>query len=236
MNGTTPGHADASPPIDQPPRAGPRGYVLFKNVVDRLVALALLLVLWPVLVVIAIRVRRSSPGPALFRQQRAGLHGRPFTLLKFRTMRADADPYGDSPQTASDPRITPVGRWLRETSLDELPQLINVLRGEMSLIGPRPLYLQQMTEWNERQRRRLLVKPGLTGLAQTRGRASLTVEDKLELDVRYVETIGPGTDLRIAWETIRGVLRRGDIYEVRYSRDRERRSAAPPSGPDRPQA
>ena len=234
MNGATPGHADASPPVDRPPRAVPRGYVRCKNVVDRLVALALLLVLWPLLVVIAIRVRRSSPGPALFRQQRAGLHGRPFTLLKFRTMRADADPYGDSPQTAGDPRITRVGRWLRETSLDELPQLINVLRGEMSLIGPRPLYLQQMTEWNERQRRRLLVKPGLTGLAQTRGRASLTVEDKLELDVRYVETIGPGTDLRIVWDTIRGVLRRGDIYEVRYSRDRERRSPTPPGGPTQP--
>lgn len=236
MSGATRPHSDASPPIAGLPRAVPRGYVRFKSVLDRLVALALLLVLWPVLVVIAIRVRRSSPGPALFRQQRAGLHGRPFTLLKFRTMRADAAPYGDSPQAADDPRITPVGRWLRETSLDELPQLINVLRGEMSLIGPRPLYLQQMAEWNERQRCRLLVKPGLTGLAQTRGRASLTIEEKLELDVRYVETIGPWTDLRIVWDTVRGLWRRGGIYEVRYSRDRERRSQPPSGGPSQPQA
>lgn len=236
MNGNTRDHADASPPIDRPPPAVPRGYVLLKNVMDRLVALGFLLVLWPLLVFLAVRVRRSSPGPALFRQQRAGLRGRPFTLLKFRTMRADADPYGDSPQTAGDPRITPVGRWLRETSLDELPQLINVLRGEMSLIGPRPLYLQQIAEWNERQRRRLLVKPGLTGLAQTRGRASLTIEDKLELDVRYVETIGPWTDLRIIWDTVRGLWNRGGIYEVRYSRERERRSQAPPEGPSRPPA
>lgn len=189
-------------------------------------ALVALVLLAPLLLWIAWRVRRDGH-PALFRQTRAGLNGRPFALFKFRTMRPDTDPFGDSPQHGADPRITPVGRWLRETSLDELPQLINVLRGEMSLIGPRPLYLQQMAEWDERQRCRLLVKPGLTGLAQTRGRASLTIEEKLELDVRYVETIGPGTDLRIIWDTFRGLWQRGDIYEVRYSRDRERRSQGP---------
>ena len=94
----------------------------------------------------------------------------------------------------------------------------------MSLVGPRPLYVQQMAEWNTRQRCRLLVKPGLTGLAQVSGRGGLTIEEKLELDVRYVETVGLWTDLRILWRTLRGVFRRGDIYERRYSRDRERRS------------
>ena len=93
----------------------------------------------------------------------------------------------------------------------------------MSLVGPRPLYMQQMAEWNERQHGRLLVKPGLTGLAQTRGRGCLTVEEKLELDVQYVETVSLRTDLAIIWQTLRGLWRRGDIYEVRYSRDRARR-------------
>jgi lipopolysaccharide/colanic/teichoic acid biosynthesis glycosyltransferase len=139
-------------------------------------------------------------------------------------MRADVDPFGDSPQSGEDARITPIGRWLRERSLDELPQLVNVLRGEMSLVGPRPLYVQQMAEWNARQRGRLLVKPGLTGLAQVRGRGSLTIEEKLEWDVRYVETIGVFTDLRIIWETVWGLRRGADIYEVRYSQQRERRS------------
>ncbi len=198
-------------------------YLGLKAATDRLIALLTLAALSPVLLVLTWLIRRDGH-PALFRQTRAGRSGRPFIVLKFRTMRPDVDPFGDSPQTGEDPRITRVGRWLRETSLDELPQLINVLRGEMSLVGPRPLYVQQMAEWNERQRRRLLVKPGLTGLAQVSGRGGLTIEEKLELDVRYVETIGLWADLRILWRTGRGVFRRGDIYERRYSRDRERRS------------
>ena len=140
-------------------------------------------------------------------------------------MRPDVEPFGDSPQTGTDPRLTPIGRWLRETSLDELPQLINVLRGDMSLVGPRPLYVQQIAEWNPRQRARLLVKPGLTGLAQIHGRGRLTIEEKLEWDVRYVETISLRTDLSILWHTLRRLWQRGDIYEVRYSRHRARRSS-----------
>lgn len=211
--------------------AAPPSYLVLKNVLDRFVAAGLLVLSWPLLAVLAVLVRRDSCGPAFFRQRRAGLYGRPFTLLKFRTMRPDVDPFGDSPQNGSDPRITPVGRWLRETSLDELPQLLNVLRGEMSLVGPRPLYLQQMVEWNPRQHGRLRVKPGLTGLAQTRGRASLTIEEKLEWDVRYGESVSLRTDLGILWQTLCDVCRRGDIYEVRYSRAQSRRSAteqAPP--------
>jgi lipopolysaccharide/colanic/teichoic acid biosynthesis glycosyltransferase len=201
----------------------PPSYLRLKAAIDPYAALAALAVVWPLLLFFAWLIRRDGH-PALFRQTRAGLHGRPFALLKFRTMRVDVDPFGDSPQTGDDPRLTPLGRCLREWSLDELPQLINVLRGEMSLVGPRPLYLQQMAEWNARQRARLLVKPGLTGLAQIHGRADLTLEDKLEWDVRYVETIGLRTDLGILWHTLCNVWRRGGIYETRYSRTQARRS------------
>lgn len=223
--------------------AAAESYLGFRCAVDRFLALAALAVLWPVLVWIAIAIRRDSPGPAVFRQTRAGLYGRPFTLLKFRTMRTDADPFGDSPQTGADPRITPLGRWLRETSLDELPQLLNVLRDEMALIGPRPLYLQQARDWDDRQRGRLLVRPGLTGLAQVQGRGSLTIEDKLELDVRYVEKMSVGLDVQILARTLGGVWRAGDIYEKSYSRSGIRFSELvraaespvdPPATPSRP--
>jgi lipopolysaccharide/colanic/teichoic acid biosynthesis glycosyltransferase len=198
-------------------------YLWLKARIDWYVALAALVALAPVLLVVAILVRRDGY-PAVFRQVRAGLRGRPFTLLKFRTMRPEVDPYGDSPQHGGDSRLTKFGQWLRETSLDELPQIINVLRGEMSLVGPRPLYVQQMAEWNARQRCRLLVKPGLTGFAQVQGRGSLTIEEKLELDVQYVQRISLRTDWGIVWQTVRGLWTSGGIYEVRYSAAQERRS------------
>jgi lipopolysaccharide/colanic/teichoic acid biosynthesis glycosyltransferase len=202
---------DDSRPTDDPPircRAS-RLYLTTKGAVDRIAACLALLLLSPFLLLLAWRIRRDGH-PALFRQTRAGLHGRPFRVLKFRTMRADVDAFGDSPQSGQDPRITPVGRWLRERSFDELPQLINVLRGEMSLVGPR--------------RCRLLVKPGLTGLAQVHGRGSLTIEEKLEWDVQYVERVSLRTDRVILWQTLCGFWRRGDIYEVQYSQTRKRRS------------
>lgn len=199
-------------------------YLFTKHTLDRLAAFVALLFIWWYLLYLAWRIRRDSPGPAFFKQIRAGREAKPFTLWKFRTMRTDVDPYGDSPQTGDDPRITPLGRWLRETSRDELPQLINVLLGHMSLIGPRPLYMQQMVEWNERQRARLLVKPGLTGLAQINGRGNLTIEEKLEWDVRYVETLSLRNDWGIFWRTIANVWGKEGIYEVRYSASRDRRS------------
>lgn len=182
-----------------------------------MVSLAVLLMLWPVLLVIVIVIRTSSPGAALFTQTRAGKEGRPFTIYKFRSMRLEADPYGASPKSGKDPRLTRVGHFLRETSLDELPQLFNVLKGEMSLVGPRPLYVSQMDEWDERHRTRLRVRPGLTGLAQTSGRANLTLEQKLELDVQYVETQSFWGDLQILWQTARQIFGRDSIYERRYS-------------------
>jgi len=172
---------------------------------------------------IGLAVRLSAGPGVLFKQERAGKGGRPFVLYKFRTMRREADPFGPSPKGEKDPRLTPIGRWLRATSLDELPQLWNVLKGEMSLVGPRPLYVAQAQEWTERQRRRLEVKPGMTGLAQVRGRGSLTIEEKLELDVQYVERQGLGFDARILLATVGQVFRRGDIYEKRYSREQETR-------------
>jgi len=192
-------------------------YGPLKRLFDVLAATLALVILSPLLAGIAIAVRLGSPGPALFRQQRAGRDGRPFTLYKFRTMRLDVDPFGPSPKSGEDPRLTRLGRWLRECSLDELPQLVNVVKGDMSLVGPRPLYLSQVAEWNDRQRKRLCVKPGLTGLAQIAGRGGLTREEKLELDVRYVDQAGLCMDMRIILGTLTRAFARRGIYENRYS-------------------
>jgi len=177
----------------------------------------LLVILSPLLLVIAVAIRLGSRGPAIFRQERVGRDGKPFTLYKFRTMRLDTDPFGPSPKSGQDSRLTRPGRFLRERSLDELPQLLNVVKGDMSLVGPRPLYMSQVREWNERQKKRQLVKPGLTGLAQISGRAELTIEEKLELDVKYVEQAGFWSDCRILAATAARVFSRGGIYEKRYS-------------------
>jgi len=202
--------------------SAPPSYLWLKDRVDQFGALLAVVALGPLLLVLAVLVRRDG-GPAIFRQIRAGRQGHPFILLKFRTMRTGVDPYGDSPHEEDDPRLTRLGRWLRETSLDELPQVLNVLRGEMSLVGPRPLYVQQMAEWTTRQRSRLRVKPGLTGLAQTRGRGRLLIEEKLDLDVQYVQRVSLRTDLAILWQTLAGLGRRRDVYEVQYSQARVRR-------------
>jgi lipopolysaccharide/colanic/teichoic acid biosynthesis glycosyltransferase len=138
-------------------------------------------------------------------------------------MRADVDPFGASPKSGEDPRLTGIGRFLREHSLDELPQLFNVLKGEMSLVGPRPLYVSQITEWDERQKQRLLVKPGLTGLAQISGRGEITREEKLGLDVTYVETRGMWGDIKIMFATFGQVFGGSSIYEKRYSKDEDTR-------------
>jgi undecaprenyl phosphate N,N'-diacetylbacillosamine 1-phosphate transferase len=192
-------------------------YDICKDISDISISLLLTAILLPVFAVIVIAIKLASKGPAIFRQERAGKGGKPFMFYKFRTMKANIDPFGASPKSANDPRLTVVGRWLREYSLDELPQLFNVLKGDMSIIGPRPLYVSQMAEWNERQKKRLLVKPGLTGLAQISGRGGLTREEKLELDVKYVETAGFWLDLKIILATIAGVFRRKNIYEKKYS-------------------
>jgi undecaprenyl phosphate N,N'-diacetylbacillosamine 1-phosphate transferase len=200
-----------------------RLYPAIKRLCDLLVSVVGFIVLLLPLAVIALIIRASSKGPAVFVQERAGKAGAPFRMYKFRTMRTDVEAFGPSPKSGEDPRLTRVGRFLRELSLDELPQLANVIKGDMSLVGPRPLYMSQMLEWNERQRKRLLVKPGLTGLAQVSGRGELTIEEKLELDVKYVESASLATDLRILLATVAQMLGRRSIYEKRYSRDHETR-------------
>ena len=184
---------------------------------DFLISLLALVILCPFLGIIVISIRLESEGAAIFRQERAGRSGKPFVFYKFRTMRQDVEPYGPSPKSGEDIRLTKIGRFLREYSLDELPQLYNILKGDMSLVGPRPLYVSQIEEWNDRQKKRLLVKPGLTGLAQTKGRGELTQEEKLELDVRYVEAAGFFTDIKILMATFFMVFKKKNIYEKRYS-------------------
>ena len=195
---------------------------MVKRLVDIVGGVAGLVIFALPMIAIALVVRIGSPGPAIFRQRRAGRGGRPFTIWKFRTMRTDADPYGHSPHDAHDPRLTRFGRFLRETGLDELPQLFNVLAGAMSLVGPRPLYERQVAQWDDNQRRRLDVRPGITGYAQVYGRALLAIEDKIDMDLYYVDNHGAGMDVKIIFHTICKVFsRRGDVYEARYSRDRE---------------
>ena len=188
-----------------------------KLILDICISLLAIMLLLPVFAIIIIAIRVSSKGSAVFKQERAGKDGTPFTFYKFRTMKLDVDPFGSSPKSGDDPRLTRTGKFLREYSLDELPQLFNVLKGDMSIVGPRPLYVSQMAEWNERQKKRLLVKPGLTGLAQISGRGGLTREEKLELDVQYVETANLWVDLKIILKTIAQVFSRKSIYEKRYS-------------------
>ena len=196
-----------------------------KRLFDIVAGLILIILLGLPMLLIVLAIRLSSKGGAIFRQRRAGWKGKPFDILKFRTMRADVDPYGGSPHSADDPRLTRIGQLLRETGLDELPQLFNVLFGQMSIIGPRPLYERQAALWDDRQRRRLEVKPGITGYAQAYGRGSLNHEEKIELDLYYLENKSLWLDLKILCRTFTNVFtRHGDVYEQRYSKDKERES------------
>ncbi|NLE30228.1 MAG: sugar transferase [Phycisphaerae bacterium] len=194
-------------------------YGLIRRSLDIFVSATGLLIFLPLMAAIAVWIRIDSPGAVIFRQNRVGFRGKVFTLYKFRTMRTDTDPYGFSPKDENDPRVTASGRFLRRYSLDELPQLVNVLRGQMTLVGPRPLLPWQYERWTDRQKKRCDVKPGLTGWAQIRGRGALTHEDKIELDLWYIEHASLMLDLKILWETIFRVLRSEDVLEVKYSKD-----------------
>jgi lipopolysaccharide/colanic/teichoic acid biosynthesis glycosyltransferase len=180
-----------------------------KRTIDILVAAISLAVLSPLLLLLAILLRRSTRSTALFRQKRAGLKGQPFTLFKFRTMTDVRDRAGKS--LADEQRLTTLGRSLRSTSLDELPQLWNVLRGDMSLVGPRPLLFEYLPRYTAFQRRRHEVRPGITGWVQVNGRNSLTWEQKFKLDVWYVDHGSPWLDAKILWLTLLQVLRRDGI-------------------------
>ena len=176
-----------------------------KRILDLGAAVALLLLAAPVMLVVAALIRWRMGRPVLFRQVRPGLGGRPFTLWKFRTMRDATGPDGRTLPDAD--RLTPLGRRLRRLSLDELPQLVNVLRGELSLVGPRPLLVQYLDRYTPEQARRHEVKPGITGWAQVHGRNALSWEEKFALDVWYVDHWSVGLDLRILLSTLARVVR-----------------------------
>ena len=166
--------------------------------------------LWvPVVAVVAALVRLRIGTPVLFRQTRAGLGGRPFTMVKFRTMTNARDAAGAL--LPDERRLTPFGRLLRRTSLDELPELLNVLRGDMSLVGPRPLHMAYLPRYSARHARRHDVRPGVTGLAQVSGRNALTWPEKFDLDVEYVDRASLSLDVAILWRTVRAVLFREGI-------------------------
>ncbi|GAA4234519.1 sugar transferase [Streptosporangium album] len=205
--------------VDHPEIAGLRQVV--KNLFDRIGAALLLVALLPLLAGLAAAVRMSGPGPAFFRQRRVGRGGAEFTIYKFRTMGVDAeqqriDLAGDGQSVLfkirQDPRVTPLGARLRRHSLDELPQLINVLLGHMSLVGPRPPLPDEVARYGDDVRRRLLVKPGMTGLWQVSGRSDLSWEESVRLDLRYVENWSLTLDLQILWKTCSAVARGSGAY------------------------
>jgi lipopolysaccharide/colanic/teichoic acid biosynthesis glycosyltransferase len=189
------------------------GYDVTKRALDVLGATVGLTLSAPLLAASAIAVRLEDQGPVFFRQERVGQDGRLFEVLKLRTMVVNAHTQGAGYAVdKGDSRITRAGSLLRKTSLDELPQLWNVLRGEMSLVGPRPTLAYQVERYTDRQRRRLEVKPGLTGWAQVNGRASLAWPERIELDVWYVEHRSLALDLRILLRTVSVLLRPGVVY------------------------
>jgi len=180
-----------------------------KRAFDLLAAAILLLLLSPVIAMVAILARLKLGKPVLFRQRRPGLGGQPFTMIKFRTMRDAVDHQGRPLPDRE--RLTAFGRMLRSTSLDELPELVNVLRGEMSLVGPRPLLMHYLPLYSAEQARRHAVRPGLTGWAQVNGRNALSWDEKFALDTWYVDNRTFLLDLRILWMTARKVLFRDGI-------------------------
>lgn len=180
-----------------------------KRLFDVVVSAVALVGMSPLLLVLALLVRMNLGSPVFFVQMRPGLRGTPFALVKFRSMLPEVDAQGNPVPTEK--RLTSFGRWLRSTSLDELPELWNVLRGEMSLVGPRPLLMEYLPLYSEAQARRHLVRPGLTGLAQVSGRNALSWEEKFALDLEYVESSNCLLDLKILARTVVAVLRRESI-------------------------
>nr|WP_235206438.1 sugar transferase [Actinomadura madurae] len=199
------------------------GRKVLKGLFDRVAALAGIVLLSPLMALIAVLIKLSGNGPVLFRQTRVGRGGREFTVLKFRTMVQDAEARrlellaanendGVLFKIREDPRVTAVGRRLRRYSLDELPQLFNVLRGEMSLVGPRPPLPEEVAQYGGDVYRRLVVKPGLTGLWQVSGRSDLSWEESVRLDLRYVDNWTLALDLQIMWKTWSAVVRGSGAY------------------------
>jgi sugar transferase EpsL len=197
-----------------------------KRLLDLALTIPALILFAPLLALLALLVRLKLGSPVLFRQQRPGLHGQPFTILKFRTMTNDRDDQGNLLPDAE--RLTPFGRFLRNTSLDELPELFNVLKGEMSLVGPRPLLMRYQPYFTDTERVRFLVRPGITGWAQIHGRSTVPWDERLAYDVWYYENCTLFLDIKIGLMTIGKVLRREDTTpdpncdKLKYPLDVER--------------
>lgn len=202
----------SSPRSPKPQAAPSRAALWTKRAIDVLGSAALLVLLSPLLLAIGIAVRATSPGEAIFRQRRIGKGGRPFTIYKFRTMVRDA-PRSSLGTTCyeDDPRITRLGKVLRASSLDELPQLANVLRGDMSFVGPRPDLPHHVERYREDQRRRLRMRPGITGWAQVNGRNGISWEERIALDLEYVEGWSLRRDLGVLLRTVRVVATRKGV-------------------------
>ena len=206
-----------------PPRVARRQLAL-KSFIERTAAAVGLVVTSPILLVLAVAVRRDSPGPVFYCQERIGYCGRPFRIYKYRTMAKDAELHlmdvltaqgtalGPMYKVKVDPRVTPLGAVLRRYSLDELPQLWNVVKGDMSLVGPRPQVAAEVESYSSAVRRRLLVKPGMTGLWQVSGRSDLPWEEAVQLDLYYVDHWSLRLDLRIMCRTPRAVRRSTGAY------------------------
>lgn len=175
----------------------------------KLLAFFALIILSPLLLIISLLIYKQMGKPIIFKQERAGQHGTPFNIYKFRTMTNETN--NDGVLLPSYERVTPIGNFLRKSSLDELPQLFNVLKGELTLVGPRPLHVEYNSLYNEHQKRRLEVTPGITGLAQVSGRNNLTWEEKFQLDAEYVENRNVFLDIKILLKTMVKVFKKSDI-------------------------
>ena len=190
--------------------------IMIKHGLDKLIAFILLIAVSPVFLIIALGIKLTSKGPIFFIQDRVGKDGKDFKIYKFRTMVQNAEHIGSGIYTEeNDPRITKIGRFLRKTSLDELPQLINILKGDMSIIGPRPTLRYQVDKYNEYQMGRLKMRPGVTGLAQVNGRNSLPWSKRIEYDIEYVNNYSLWLDLKIMIKTVKVVLTAEGVYGER---------------------
>lgn len=183
--------------------------IIIKSIFDFIVALGLFIFLSPLIFLTIILLATANNGNIIFLQLRPGLHGKPFKIIKFKTMRDAFDPTGNP--LPDEERLTKIGKFIRAVSLDELLQLINVIKGEMSLVGPRPLLMHYLPRYSPEQARRHDVKPGITGLAQVNGRNAISWEEKFRLDVEYVDRISFRLDCKILWMTILKVVQRKGI-------------------------
>ena len=193
--------------------------MIFKRFLDIFISFFGLVLILPIFIIISFLIKFDSKGPVFFRQNRVGKDLKLFKIWKFRTMYSDSDPYGDSPNSDLDIRITSVGKIFREFSIDELPQLINVFVVFMSLIGPRPIYQKLAERLNDKQKQRFISKPGITGLAQIKGRTNLTWKERIEFDCYYVNNWSMLNDIKIFFRTLTLLIFKKNIYEVKISKE-----------------